>query len=93
MSDAAADTAVFALPAELTIYQAQAVRDELRAAWDSGVRRFDISGVSAIDGAGAQLLASVQRQCVDSQSAAQAWVGQPQAEVAAALRLLGIRLS
>jgi anti-anti-sigma regulatory factor len=86
------DPTVFSLPADLTIYQAQAVRDQLRAAWDTGVRRFDLGAISTIDGAGAQLLASLQRDLAQSGSATDAWLGEPQPDVHLALRLLGVRL-
>lgn len=85
------DAASLALTGDLTIYQVQQVRDQLRQAWEQGVRRFDASALASLDAAGAQLLLSLHKTGSDQGQPVQ-WLGwsEPARQT---LALLGLRLA
>lgn len=57
----AAPADVWPVAPELTIYQVAELRPQWLAAVAGGARRFDLSAVTEIDGAGLQLLAALRR--------------------------------
>lgn len=83
------DDPVYPLSGDLTIYQVQAVRDELRQAWDAGSRQFDATGLSSLDSAGAQLLASLHKTAQQQEQPIR-WVGWS-AAAQDTLNLLGLK--
>ncbi len=56
-----AAAAPFSVGPELTIYQVAELRTAWLAAYAAGTRRFDLSSVAEIDGAGVQLLVALWR--------------------------------
>lgn len=54
-------TPTLAVGPELTIYQVAELRPAWLAAYAAGTRRFDLSAVAEIDGAGVQLLVALWR--------------------------------
>lgn len=83
------DTPAFVLPEELTIYQVQALRDDLRQAWAQGTRQFDASGLNNLDTAGAQLLAALHKTAQEQQQPI-TWTGWS-ATAQETLQLLGLQ--
>lgn len=79
---------VFAFTGDLTIYHVQTVRDQLRDAWAQGVRCFDTSQLTRLDGAGAQLLASLAKTAQQHQQAI-TWQGWP-SDIEEVVQLLGL---
>lgn len=80
----------FELPAELTIYTAQEVRDALQAWLGKDARagatplKISAQAVEAVDGAGLQLLAALAPMSVDWE------IERPSPAFVAACRLLGL---
>lgn len=56
--------AVHSFGPDLTIYQAQEAREQLRDAWAAGVRRYDLGQTVNLDTSGAQLLVALHKQAI-----------------------------
>lgn len=81
-------TAIYTLPAEMTIAHAAHVREALLQAMQVGQTQFDAGAVEAIDSSGIQLLLALQRSLQTNQVSLT--LTSPSAVLTDALRLYGL---